>query len=130
MGHSIIWDNADKTVILQHYIPPASKDDLLQLAAESAEMLKTVPHTVHLILDERNIRLMLTTTDLQYLEILVPPNQGSVVVVVPEKDFAYKQLTQNLGTIIAPNATRRTHFASSIEQAREILRRDAEVRYA
>ena len=129
MGHHIAWDNQDKTVVVQQHIPPSSKEDLLQLAEKSAEMLKSVTHTVHLIIDERSIRLMLNTTDLQYLEKLVPPNQGTVVVVVAKKDVAYKMLSQNLGKLIAPKSVNRTYFAASIEEAREILQRQVSVQY-
>ena len=129
MGHHIAWDNEDKTVVVQQHIPPSSKEDLLQLAEKSAEMLKSVAHTVHLIIDERSIRLMLNTTDLQYLEKLVPPNQGTVVVVVAKKDVAYKMLSQNLGKLIAPKSVNRTYFAASIEEAREILQRQVSVQY-
>ena len=51
MGYKIGWDNPEKTVVLQQYVDPASKDDLYRLAKESANLLKSVSHTVHLIID-------------------------------------------------------------------------------
>jgi hypothetical protein len=129
MGHHIAWDNADKTVILHQYIAPASKEDLYQLAQKSAEMLGTVPHTVHLIIDERVIKLILNASDFRFLETLVPPNQGSVVMVVPRIDTDYKKITQRLGHIVAPKSVNESHFASSIEEARSLLQTKVSVNY-
>ena len=129
MAHNIAWDNQGKTVVLQQHLPPPNKEDLLQLAEKSAELLKSVAHTVHLIIDERSVRLMLSTTDLQNLERFVPPNQGTVVVVVAKKDVPYKMLTQNHGKVTAPKSVNRTYFAASIEEAREILQRQVSVQY-
>jgi hypothetical protein len=129
MGHSIDWDNNDKTVVLQQYHAPATKEDLYQLAQKSSEMLNAVPHTVHLILDERSIKLLLTTIDLQYLEKFVPRNQGICVMVVPKFDVSYKMLTQRLGKFVAPKSVNRSYFASSVEEARELLCKKASVLY-
>lgn len=76
MGHFIQWDNAAQTVVFQCYTETPVKDDLYYLAEKSAVMLKSVPHTVHLIIDERTIKLTLTSADIKYLEKNVPPNQG------------------------------------------------------
>lgn len=129
MGHQIGWDNNDKTVVLQQYAPPVSNDDLLRLAEESAAMLKTVPHIVHLIVDERGIRQILSKADLRYLERLVPPNQGAVVVVVEPADLPYKAITQRLGNLVAPHAVSQTYFATSLEEARSILQQKVAVQY-
>jgi len=129
MAHRIAWDNQDQTVIVQQHVPPSSKDDLLQLAEKSAEMLKSVTHTVHLIVDESMVRMMPNTADFRHLEKVVPPNQGTVVVVVAKKDVSYKMVTQNLGKMVAPRSVNHTHFASSIDEARAILQREVSVQY-
>jgi hypothetical protein len=129
MGHTIVWDNSDKTVVLQQYIPPATKEDLFLLAEESADMLKSVSHTVHLILDERAIKLMLNTADLQFLEKLVPRNQGACVMVVPQIQVAYKLMAQRLGRLVAPKSVNQSFFAPSIEDARLMLQQRFSVRY-
>lgn len=129
MGYHITWDNQDKTVVVQQHIPPSNSDDLLHLAEKSAEMLMSVGHTVHLIIDERAVRLMHTATDLQHLENIVPSNQGTVVIVIPKKDVAYKMLTQRLGKIVAPKSVNKFYFASSIEEARELLQNQGLVQY-
>ena len=68
MSHLIQWDNEEKTVVFQQYTDNPVKDDLYYLAEKSATMLNSVPHTVHLIIDERPIKLTLTSTDIKFLE--------------------------------------------------------------
>jgi hypothetical protein len=129
MGFEITWDNNAKSVVLQRYIEPATKNDLILLAQKSSEMLKTVPHVVHLILDERNIKLMLNKTDLQYLEQLVPSNQGAVVMVVPQSQVSYKLISQQLGKLLAPKTVNRSYFVSTVEEARTMLQQKFGVVY-
>jgi hypothetical protein len=129
VAYKIAWDNKDKTVILQQYLPGATKDDLYHLAQESADMLKSVEHVVHLIIDERNIRLSLSSSDLKFLERLVPTNQGVAVVIVPPQDLAYKLKFQEIGQLTAPKALSRPHFVLSMKEARTLLREHYSVRY-
>jgi len=129
MGHMISWDNADKTVVFQQYTEAGSKDDLYSLAQESAQMLSTVEHTVHLIIDERNFRYFLNPTDMSYLEELVPKNQGAVVMIVLASKLGYKTSIQRIGHGIAPNAFAEPYFADSVEEARQFLQESFGVRY-
>lgn len=55
-------------------------------------MLRSVLHTVHLIIDESSIKLNLNSADMRYLEKNVPPNQGAVVLIVSKSDATYKKL--------------------------------------
>jgi hypothetical protein len=129
MGHHISWDCDDKTVVLQEYIKGATKDDLYHLARKSAEMLSTVEHTVHLIIDERNIDLILNSADMNYLNKLTPKNQGAVVMVIPKLKVGYKTLVQSIGKKIGPNAFAQPYFAPSVEEARKFLQDSFGVRY-
>jgi hypothetical protein len=129
MGHSIRWDNADQTVVLQEYEQNPSKDDLYQLAQKSAEMLNSVDHTVHLIIDERNISHVLNTKDMAYLEELTPQNQGAVMVIVPRRKIGYKTQLQRLAKSVGPNAFAQGYFVESLDEAREFLQESFGVRY-
>lgn len=122
MAYQIDWYNRQKNVVLQRYFDDVTKDDLYKMARESANMLKSVPHTVHLIIDEHSANNMLTTTDMQFLERMVPPNQGAVVVLVPEHKLKYKTIVQSMGNKIAPHAfTQETVFVSTMEKAQAYL---------
>lgn len=129
MGHLIQWDNADKTVVLQQYIDTPVKEDLYHLIEASANMLKSVSHTVHLIIDERMIKLSLSSVDMKYLEMNVPPNQGAVVMLVEKSSLPYKEWIQNLGKTMAPKAFEKPFFAATLEEARELLQKLFGVRY-
>ena len=129
MGYLIQWDNVDKTVVLQQYTDAPIKEDLYHLTEESAAMLKTVSHTVHLVIDERKIKLSLSSMDMKYLEMHVPPNQGAVVIVVDKNSLPYKEWIQNLGKVMAPKAFEKPLFAATIEEARELLQKLFGVRY-
>ena len=129
MAHYIGWDNEDKTVVLQQYTDGVTKDDLYQLASESAELLKQYEHTIHLIIDERQMSLVLNSADMGYLGRVAPQNQGKVVVVVPSEDFRYKNMVHQLGKRIAPAAFTEPHYAESLEAARRYLQENYGVNY-
>ncbi|MEZ4669958.1 MAG: hypothetical protein R3E39_18805 [Anaerolineae bacterium] len=129
MGHIIRWDNDAKTVVFQGYTAPAVKGDLYHLASESAEMLKSLDHTVHLIIDETAIKLTLTSADIKFLEKNVPPNQGAVVMIVTPDNLKYKQMVQDISKMFAPKAFDKPYFATSLEEARELLQKYFGVKY-
>ena len=129
MGHLIQWDNEEKSVVLQQYIGIAFKEDLYNLATESARMLNSVAHKVHIIVDERNVKMSLNAVDMKYLENLVPANQGGVVVIVDQKNLAYKKFLQNAGEKLAPKTFEHPFFATNVEEARQLLQSQFQVRY-
>lgn len=129
MTHKITWDNEEKTVILQEYLDGATKDDLYLLAKESAEMLATVDHEVHIIIDERKIYLDLSSADMRYLEKNVPPNQGHVILIPPSGTIFYKKMMQRVGHSLAPKAFNEPSFARSVEEARELLQKELAIKY-
>jgi hypothetical protein len=129
MAHEISWDNPYKTVVLQVYTDNPSKDDLYQLAAKSSEMLKSVSHTVHLIIDERPINLILNAEDMTFLQKQAPRNQGAVVMLVDPSIVQYKTAIHNLGQKLGLGTFSPPLFASSIDEARDILCKHFGVRY-
>jgi hypothetical protein len=129
MAHEISWDNLDKTVVLQVYTDNPSKDDLYQLAEKSMAMLKTVSHTVHLILDERKINLILNAADMIFLQKQMPHNQGAVVMLVDPATIRYKTAVHNLSQRLVVGTSSQPYFANSVEEARYILRQTFGVRY-
>lgn len=96
MKHQITWDNEDKTVVLQEYFEGATKSDFHELVKESAALLKTVQHPVHVIIDERKILLMLEPSDLTFIKDWMPENEGTVVVVIPPARVEFRLAFQSL----------------------------------
>jgi hypothetical protein len=129
MGHLIRWDNEEKTVVFQQYTGIPFKEDLYNLAEESARMLKSVSHTVHIIIDEHNVKMNLNAKDMEYLENLVPVNQGCVILVVNQKNLPYKKFINGAGAKIAPKTFEQPFFAAAVEEARQLLQTQFEVRY-
>jgi len=129
MGHLIRWDNAEKTVVFQQYVDVADKDDLYALAEQSAQMLNSVPHRVHIIIDEQNQKLNLNSTDIQYLEKLVPANQGAVVMVVPQSRMNYKKYVETAGKKLGPKAFEQPFYKSTVEEARQFLQEQFSLQY-
>jgi hypothetical protein len=129
MGYLIGWDNEEKTVVFQQYTGIADKDDLYKLAEESAHMLKSVPHRVHLIIDEHNVKMNLNAADMKHLENLVPPNQGGVVLVVHKNSLPYKKYLHDVGAKVAPKTFEQPFFAAAVEEARQFLQTQFDVRY-
>ena len=129
MSHFIDWDNEDKTVVLQQYTEDASKDDLYALASKSADFLNQYDYTIHLIVDERRMSLVLNSADMAYLGRKAPKHQGKVVVIVPSEDVRYKNMVHELGKRIAPVAFTEPHYCQSLEDARKYLQEAYGVNY-
>jgi hypothetical protein len=119
MGYHLAWDNDDKTVLLQAYTDPVTKDDLYHLVKKSAEMLATCDHTVHLIIDERKVNFVLNSADLGYIQKMLPPNQGTVVLVVLPGNQMYKRIF--LKSVRHQVDRTETQFAETPHQARLLL---------
>ena len=128
MGHLINWDNDEKTVLLQMYTDPVTKDDLYHLVKNTAAMLAACDHTVHLIIDERKVNFVLNSADLGYIQKMLPPNQGTVMLVVLPGNLAYKQLFLDRVTYQVDRDG--THFVESNRDARLLLQQLYHVHYA
>jgi hypothetical protein len=129
MGHQINWDNEDKTVVLQVYSDNPSKEDLYNLAKKSAQMLATVAHTVHLILDERHVNLVFNAEDMIFLQKQTPKNQGAVIMLVDPCTIQYKTAVHKLAQTLSLSSFKEPYFVDSVEGARKILQQKFGVRY-
>ena len=129
MSYLIQWDNEEMTVVFQQYTEKPVKDDLYHLSEESAKMLNTVSHIVHLIIDERATKVTLNSADIKFLESNVPVNQGAVVMVIDKSGLPYKKVMQEVGKSLAPRAFSQPFFASTPEEARQLLQDQFEVHY-
>lgn len=115
--HRIEWDNTDKTVVLQTYIVGATAADVYDMARKSADMLKTVDHTVHLIIVRSSGPPAVTARELSQINKLVPENQGKLLVV----GSLYDQMLLRSGDKIAPRAVQDSQVVKTVEEARQFL---------
>lgn len=129
MGYHIQWDNEERTVVLHHHTAPYAARDVHRLSEESEKMLQSVPHTVHIIIDQRLVKVTLTPADIYFLEAHVPPNQGMVVSVVTKSDLDFEKMMSSLVKKQAPKAFGKAALAETVEEARQRLVEDFGVRY-
>jgi hypothetical protein len=129
MSHHTGWDNDEHTVILMQYEKGAIKDDLYIMVKKNAEMMASVEHTVHLIIDETHIQLSLNSADMRYLERNVPPNQGHIALIPHPGSLMFKKILVNIGNNIAPKAFEGIYYCHSVDEARELLKNEVGVKY-
>ncbi|MCA9889892.1 MAG: hypothetical protein KC546_16040 [Anaerolineae bacterium] len=115
--YKIEWDNEAKTVVLQTYYKGATTADVLGIAQESADMLRSVDHTVHLIILRMSGPPSVTASDLSRINKLVPENQGHVLVI----GKMYEEILSKMGEKVAPRAVQDSHLFSTLEEARQYL---------
>jgi hypothetical protein len=129
MGHTIRWDNDDKTVLIHEYVAPASKADLYELAEESAAILNKLNYEVHLIIDQRKFALMYDAADYTFLNKMRPINEGTVMLVVSPFKVKFAASFQELGRKIGQKTFVHAYSVDSIEEARRFLQEKHRVRY-
>ncbi len=120
MAQKAIWYNTEKTILHQLFYDKADVNDYHQNVKDSLELISTVNHTVHLIMDLRNAQVddkgMISA--LSKAEKTVPTNQGCVVVLGGK---AYHKVLVNVGKVVAPKAVENVHFLDTMEQALEVI---------
>lgn len=116
-NYRIEWDNAEKTVVLQTYLVGATSTDVYEMARKSADMLKTVDHTVHLIILRSSGPPAVTAHELTHINKLVPKNQGKLMVV----GSLYDQMLIKSGDKIAPRTVQNSQVVKTVEEARQFL---------
>jgi hypothetical protein len=121
MNGQLVWDNDEHTILRQIYSDHLQASDILEMATKTYEMLLTVPHTVHLIIEmppfTRAIRQSWLEAS-QKLNRTVAPNQGVVVSVI--KTGGVDLLAKSIG-VAAPKAAKNVFEAKSVEEARALI---------
>jgi hypothetical protein len=119
----LVWDNAEKTVLRQVYAANFTANDILEMARATYDLLADVPHTVHLLLElshlSRNGQMSFMDAA-KDLDATVASNQGYVIVIGGGLGMQYTAKTMELS---APKAAEKTHFAETLDEARQLLRR-------
>ena len=120
--HTIAWDNDAKTVVLQIFLPGATLKDMHEMAEESAAMLKTVSHTVHIIIWFNGSRpFIVNSREMRHLEQILPPNQGTVVVVTSVYYGEYARVVRGLMATYVPKVVDNLVHLNRVEEARQYL---------
>jgi hypothetical protein len=75
------------------------------------------------------MNFVFNSADMAYMGKTTPANQGACVMVILEANLRYKDVVQQLGKRIGPNAFREPYFVTSIEEARRFLQEAFGVNY-
>lgn len=120
MEDCLIWDNEEKTILRQVYTGKITPEDVLRVASKTHDLLMTVPHKVHLIIDVSKARSTHQSfvKAARELDKKVAPNQGVVVVV---DDAIASKLTLQSMKLVATESTRNTWNVKTVEEAHKLI---------
>lgn len=116
MGFITIWENDEKTILRQIYTDRWTVDDFIACTDRTHRLLKSVPHTVHLIIDlSQAVRTPSNILSaMRYAEQHVNDNLG-LIAIVGADDFAKQVFAP--AKRLAPNATGRITFVETLPEA-------------
>jgi hypothetical protein len=115
------WDDAEKTILIQKYYGSVSITDYMEAVKQTSEWLAQVTHPVDLVLDILDARINWggLITGASYADQRVPENQR-LIVIVGTNPFI-RAMTE-IARRVAPKANRNQFFASSLDNARLLIR--------
>ena len=124
MANQIEWYGQDKRVVLHTYEGKTTGQIFLDMATQSAELLKTVDYPVQLIINRIDANFTeFKPTKMTAINNLVPENQDLVIVI--GAGFNVETLSKVVGNRVAPKAfTTNTYYVSSMAEAHEVLKRE------
>ena len=116
MPVEVIWDDEEKTIIRQIYSGVVVLDDYKAATDQFVEMANSVDHTVHSILDRREIEKSEGSflKAMQYANKLMPDHVGMRIVMQPNR---MTKTMINMGQYLAPNLVKNIGYAETIEEA-------------
>ena len=121
MPANIAWFNPEKTIIHHIYTGDIALDDYLFMADNSAEMIRSVDHTVHIIFDRSKANKtppQNLSRALRYANQHSPENQGVKVIVGAS---LITRIMVDAAKTIAPRLAKDVYFAENLETAERII---------
>ncbi len=120
MPMKVIWDDENQTIIRQIYTGVVTTEDYYAAIDEFALLASSVTHTVHSIMDRREIQVVTGSymNALRYGNGKMPDNLGLRVIINAN---GMTKMMINIGTRIAPRLVANIHFVNTLEQAYEVI---------
>jgi hypothetical protein len=120
MPINIFWDNSEQSIVRQEFNGRWTSDEYVKSVFTMYEMMRTVPHKVHIIVDmtrtEGFTSRMLAAAP-RFNENL-PENRGLTVGInIPN----YLISIVRVATRIYPQLGRYLHFANTVDEAYQII---------
>ncbi|MFZ4815679.1 MAG: hypothetical protein ACOYL5_14165 [Phototrophicaceae bacterium] len=120
MPVELIWDDEEHTIVRQTYTGLLSAEDFFECVRQNALMMAETSNPVDLILDISDAKIDLKGffTAMRYANKITPANQRLTVNVGANETFQSMIL---YGASLGPKLIDNTRFASSLEEARQII---------
>lgn len=120
MPISVRWDNTEKTCIYYEFIGQWSWDEFDAVYADVYEMLDTVKHKVHAIVDLRNSHLLPQNTLTQMRRLTFQQHEnGGITIFITENNFAHTLF--NILTGVLREAKRIFRIVRTPEEAYQLI---------
>lgn len=125
MPVQVVWDDEAHTILRQIYSGHVKLEDYMAAADELEIMAKTVPYTVHSIMDRTGVisAPSVIFPAMRYANSHVPPNLGVRVVV---KGSAFTKVIVDIGRRVAAKLIQDIYFVSTLDEGREIISKHVE----
>ncbi len=122
MSVKVSWYNDEKTIVLQTFGKDVVANDWREAARLSNQLLTSVEHTVDLIITYTELTKLPPNlfSASNYVESMIPKNQGLVVVVATQAIIgAFNELMRRL----MPKVVNGTVMVNTIEDAEDYIAR-------
>ncbi|GAB4525448.1 MAG: hypothetical protein OHK0046_41330 [Anaerolineae bacterium] len=120
MPSQIFWVNDEKTLIYHLYSGDVTADDYYYVIDNNEAMVRSVNHTVNVILDRRGVISSPSNLSrvMRYANNHIPDNQGIRVVVGAA---LMTKVMVDAGRMLAPRLVKDVYFAESLEEAHDLI---------
>ena len=120
MSITIAWDNQDKTILKGTVAPPFTWEELFDQWDIAAEMIRSMPHPVHLIVISQSTGFPPgnALAQLNRISTNVPQNLGLAIMVTTNRFIA---LINSTLFKLSPRFSRRGRVASSLDEAYALI---------
>ncbi len=115
------WDDEnEKTILLHIYSGDVVLQDYFTMTDRSKEMMESVSHTVHTIMDRTAAISQPAgiSAALRYANKNMSHNQGLRLIVGGNR---FTRLMVDIGHMVAPNLVSEVYFADSLQEARALI---------
>lgn len=120
MAIQVVWDDEAKTILRQIYSGRLTLQDYITATDLVAQMAKTVPYTVHSIMDRTDVTSApnIVLPAMRYANSHVPPNLGIRTVINGD---TFTHVIVDIGRRVAPRLIHDIYFVNTLDEARAII---------
>jgi hypothetical protein len=115
------WDNSEKTILRMTFADGWTWDDLYVIAPVAASQMRSVEHTVHVLVDNTRTRRLAEGGPSRAVDLMkaLPPNLGYVVVVT--HNLAVRRVLKSVGYMTGTALGHRLLGVATFEEAYQAI---------